>query len=146
MQVVACPLCATTDAVFDDVAQFIDVVDVPVIIQRRFLSCSSWTRWLTCPLCSSTGVSLPEQITVEVPQLQCRCLLAQFIDGCGRPCDHADSVHHQSRGHSCCTTETGTQLPAVWGMAAVKEFLLFLRIFRAPPGCPGVERQFLSPR
>ena len=36
MQVVACPLCATTDAVVDDVGQFIDVVDVPVIIQRLF--------------------------------------------------------------------------------------------------------------
>ena len=26
------------------------------------------------------------------------------------------------RGHSCCTTETGTQLPAVVDMAAVKVF------------------------
>ena len=95
MQVVACPLCATTDAVVDDVAQFIYVVDVLVIIQRLFLSFSSWIRWLTCPLCSSTGVSLPEQKTVEVPQLQCRCLLAQFIDGCGRPCDHAATLSVQ---------------------------------------------------
>ena len=34
MQVLAHPLCATTDAVVD--GAFIDVVDVPVIIQRRF--------------------------------------------------------------------------------------------------------------
>ena len=33
-QVVAHPVCATTDAVVD--GAFLDVVDVPVIIQRRF--------------------------------------------------------------------------------------------------------------
>ena len=37
MQVVACPLCATTDALVDDVAQFIDSLDVPVNMQRREL-------------------------------------------------------------------------------------------------------------
>ena len=30
MHVVACPLCATTVALVDDVAQFIDSLDVPV--------------------------------------------------------------------------------------------------------------------
>ena len=51
-QVVTCPLCATTDAgrVVDALlAQFIDGVDVPVLMQGRRFSCSSWTR-LTCPL------------------------------------------------------------------------------------------------
>ena len=38
MQVVACPLCATTAALVDDVVQFIDILDVPVIMQRRELS------------------------------------------------------------------------------------------------------------
>ena len=33
---------------------------------------------------------------------------------------------------------------AVAVMAAMKVFCRFFRIFRAPPGCPGVERQFLE--
>ena len=32
------------------------VVNVSVLIQRRCLSCSSWTRSLTCSLCPTTGV------------------------------------------------------------------------------------------
>ena len=35
--VVACPLCATTDALVDDVAQFIDSLNVPVSMLRREL-------------------------------------------------------------------------------------------------------------
>ena len=35
--VVACPLCATTDPLVDDVAQFIYSLDVPVTMQRREL-------------------------------------------------------------------------------------------------------------
>ena len=55
--------------------------------------------------------------------------LAQFIDGCERPCDHA-----------------ATRLFAVVGLAAVSGFFSgVFRIFRAPPGCPGVERQFSEP-
>ena len=41
-QIVACPLFATTGAVVVDVlAQFIDVMDVPVIMQRRLYSGSA---------------------------------------------------------------------------------------------------------
>ena len=59
-----------------------------------------------------------------VPQLQFSTrwpmsLFVQFIDGYGRRCDHAatsglllevpsDSVIARVRGHSSCTTETGT--------------------------------------
>ena len=42
-------------------------------------------------------------------------------------------------GHSCCATETGTQLLAVAVMAAMKGFWeVFQAIFRAPSGDPGV--------
>ena len=43
----------------------------PTVAARRTL----WTRSLTCPLGATTDA------VVDV--------LAQFIDGCGRPCDHA---------------------------------------------------------
>ena len=71
------------------------------------------------PVVSTTELLL----TVKVPQIR-------FIAGV--------------RGHSCCATETGTQLSAVAVMAAMKVFFFrpFSAIFRAPPGCPGVERQF----
>ena len=49
VQVVACPLCATTDALVDDVAQFIDSLDVPVTMQRRELDGGFRA------LCSGTG-------------------------------------------------------------------------------------------
>ena len=59
----------------------------------------------------------------------------------------SDSVHRQSRGHSCCSRETGTQLQAVLGMAAVKEFFdAFCLIFRAPPVVPESSASFRSPR
>ena len=75
-----------------------------------------------------------------------RKLWRLLIDVCGRPCDHAATFVSSTvevpqiqftarvRGHSCCATETGTQLPAVVGMAAVKGFSGFYRIFRALPG------------
>ena len=76
----------------------------------------------------------------------------------GRPCNHAatrclfnsrgasDSLHRQSRGHSCCTTETGTMLRAGFIMAAVKGFFdAFCVFFSRSSGCPGVERQFSEP-
>ena len=62
-------------------------------------------------------------LPVEIPQVAdvpARAVHRQ----CGRPYNHAatrclfnsrgasDSLHRQSRGHSCCTTETGTMLPA----------------------------------
>ena len=50
----------------------------------------------------------------------------------------SDSVHRQSRGHSCCTTETRTQLPAVVVMAVIKgvlahsaSFFALLRVSRS---------------
>ena len=35
------------------------VVYVLVLLQRRGFACSSWTRSLTCPLCSQQGVDVP---------------------------------------------------------------------------------------
>ena len=56
------------------------------------------------PVVSTTVLLL----TVKVPQVQ-------FIAGV--------------RGHSCCATETGTQLSAVAVMAAMKVFLPFRPFF-----------------
>ena len=52
------------------------VVNVPVLMQRRCFSCSSWTRSLTCPLCPTTGVhggaagAVP--VVVDVPVIKQR--------------------------------------------------------------------------
>ena len=73
----------------------------------------------------------------------------------GRPCNHAatrclfnsrgasDSLHCQSRGHSCCTTEAGSMLRAGLVMAAVKGFFdAFCVFFRAPPAVPESSASF----
>ena len=64
----------------------------------------------------------------DVPVVQV-VMVPPVLCGCVRPCDHtatssclfnsggaSDSVHRQSRGHSRCATETGTQLlaEALW--------------------------------
>ena len=108
---------------------------------------SSWTRMLTCPRCCAVrrqgaaravlavmDVSVVMQRrrvsrTVEVPQIQ---FIAPFEDFqlCNRDWY---SVQHWV---------------AVYGGYGGDErgfWAVFFRIFRAPPGCPGVERQFLEP-
>ena len=66
----------------------------------------AWTRSFARPFRPTTGAwGFLVQKTVEVPQLQCRCLPAQFIDGCGRPCAHAGTcfaVFGQGRSHARC--------------------------------------------
>ena len=119
--------------------------------------------------------------TVEIPQLQlvliwtvvacpvvcndrCPWSMAQFIDGCERPCDHAATVvqwqclrslHRQSRGTSswcnrewystfCCGGFGGGAVGGVFGgfsaffVAAMTLWRLdgVLDIFRAPPLVP----------
>ena len=103
------------------------------------------------------------QKTAKVPQSQfltrwSMSLLAQFIDNYGRPCDHAetfccdsgdasDSVHRRSQWTSCCATETGPQLPAVLGMAAVKGFFGgFSTFFALLRIVPELSASFWSPR
>ena len=81
------------------------VVDVTVV-QVVVLPQVQLRLWTSLWSCSDVGVSP----TVEVPQIQ-------FIAGVS--------------GHSCCITETGTQLPAVAGVAAVKGFLAFFSAFFA---------------
>ena len=60
-------------------------------------------------------------------------LFLQFIDGYERPCGHAATSGLPLEvpqiqfiagvsGHSCCATETGTQLSAVAVMRAMKGF------------------------
>ena len=65
---------------------------------------------------------------MEVPQLQCsdRVNDVPVVQVVVRVEGASDSVHRMS-----------------WVMTAVKGFLAhFAPFFRAPPGCPGVERQF----
>ena len=115
----------------------------PVVVQRQVLGVDS---------AENCGIS-----AVAVLTKWSMSLLLQFIDGYGRRCDHAATSGlllevpqtqfiARVRGHSSCTTETVTMLSAVLGMEAMKGFSAFWSMFRAPPGCPGVERQFLSPR
>ena len=104
-------------------------------------------RWLTCPLCATSGA--------------CR----DSAENCG---GSAVGAHRQGGRRPCCagrrsglgtvevpqiqfvarvvdlqfSTETGA-FSRVTG--AVKGFLAVFRIFRAPPGCPRVERQFSEP-
>ena len=51
----------------------------------------------------------------DVPAVQV-VMVPQVLCGCERPCDHTATSHRQSRGHSRCATETGTQLfpKALW--------------------------------
>ena len=152
------------------------VVDVPVICSDKFLQflffgvevrqlqfidrvadasfpwrihrCSSWRKWLTCPLCATSGA--------------CR----DSAENCG---GSAVCAHRQGGRCPCCagrrsglgtvevpqiqfiarvvelqfSTETGAFSRV---MAAVKGFLeVFPHFSRAPPDCPGVECQFSEP-
>ena len=101
------------------VAVRLNVVDVPVLhVVIGFVY--SWTSSLTCPLCSTTVLLR----TVKVLQIQ-------FIAGvCG---------------HSCCATETGTQLSAVTVMSAMKVFSAFLGHLSRSSRLSGVEGQFPEP-
>ena len=72
---------------------------------------------------------------------RCRLVddVAQFIDGCGRPCDHAATVATVAvpqiqfiarvRGQSSCATEKGTRLSAVVVVPVISGFSAFLGHF-----------------
>ena len=90
--------------------QFIDGVDVPVIMQRRGLL-SVLGQGHCMPVVSNDRWSMP--------------LFMQFFDGCGRRCDHAATSGlslevpltqfiARVRGHSSCTAETVTMLSSGW--------------------------------
>ena len=49
--------------------QFIDGCERPCVMQRRCLSCSSWTRSLTCSLCPTAGVHGGAAVPVVVDVL-----------------------------------------------------------------------------
>ena len=84
-------------------------------------------------------------------------LLAQFVDGNGRPCDHAETLcvakvevlQIQFISGSQWTfqfaTERGTRLSAVVVMAAMNGFSPFLGHFSRSSRLSGVERQFSEP-
>ena len=80
-------------------------------------------------------------------------LFVQFIDDYGRRCDHAATSGlllevpqtqfiARVRGHS--SRHRDGYASSVYGGDEVF-FSRFFRIFRAPPGRPGVERQFSEP-
>ena len=77
-------------------------------------------------LYNDRSLGLTEQKTVEVPQLQCsdKVYDVPVVQVVVRVEGASDSVHRQS-----------------WVMTAVKGLSPVFCIFRAPPGCPGVERQ-----
>ena len=99
-------------------------------------------------------VDMPVMSNDRCPGFQCRkpwkfrsCnSMAQFVDGCGRPCDHAATFVSSTvevpqiqftarvRGHSCCTTVAGAQLPAEVDMAAVKVFSAVSPLFSRSSG------------
>ena len=124
------------------------VVDLPVIVQVQGLvqtvhsSRSSWTRSLTCPLLyNDRCFGWTEQKTVEVPQLQrsdqgTMSLLCRSSSG------------SRGRCHRFSSSPEFVDLPVfieTFGFQRGYGGDSRVGIFRAPPGCPGVERQFLEP-
>ena len=92
--------------------------------------------------CTTTGAcGWTEQNTVEVPQLQCSdkgtmSLLCRSSSGSrGRCLKFSSSPEFVDL--SICNETVGFQLGFGGDVGA--------GIFRAPPGCPGVERQFSEP-
>ena len=95
----------------------------------------------------TTGLWFRQYRKLWLPQVQCS-------DKVGRPCDYAatgrlatggasDSVLAGICGHSSCRRDEFA-FSVDGGFKGV--FSRIFRIFRAPPDCPGVERQFSSPR
>ena len=109
--------------------------------------CCSWTRLVTPVVVQRQvlGVDSAEKCGISAVAVLTKwsmSLLAQFIDGYGRRCDHAATSGlllevpqtqfiARVRGHSCCTTETVTMLSAVLVMAAMKGFFVLLGRFFA---------------
>ena len=161
----------------------VKVVDISAVAQRQFPLVLFRTPWRF--RCSMSVVQV-QQIRVQSVRRQssshscsplsmdtvvayplcamtdCRwwsmSLLAQFIDGYGRPCDHAVTLcvatvevcpRFSSSPESVdipVATEMGTRLLAVVVMAAMKGFSAFVGHFSRSSRLSGVERQFRSPR
>ena len=90
-------------------------------------------------------LGLSEQKTVEVAQSQCSdkvddVPVVQVVVGVSLEVPQIQFIA-RVRGHSSCTETVAFSSVAMKGF-----FRLFLAIFRAPPVCPGVERQLGSPR
>ena len=133
-----------------EAAQFLDkVIDVlvavrhvPLVVQTvQFLDnrCSYSARSLTRPLCATTEVMVQtvqflDKVVVLCPLSHDRCTWFQT-------CRKRLEVPQMQ---FCVTCLLGVELGAyggVYGDGAVDGFSRIFRIFRAPPGCPGVERQ-----
>ena len=124
-------------------------MDVPVIMLFVFLQSKSYvfcfsssTECWTFQLCHRR----------EIPQCSSSTRLLTLVvhDSCPwyRQCS---CVHRQDRRHPCSRAENRRCLRfshrqssmIIWSRVGV--FRRILRHFRAPPGCPGVERQFFEP-
>ena len=87
-------------------------------------------------LCRSSRQPSSQVVACRCVQRQVPMTRAQFIDGCGRPCDHAATFcfrQWKSRssagvgGHSSSQQRVGTRLSTVVVMAAMREFSAFSR-------------------
>ena len=116
--------------------QFLDKVVNSVVVQRLVTGCDRAEN------CGGSAVACYDKV-VDVP-------VVQFIDGLDVPVimqrrrsrdseGATDSVHRRSRGRS--SRHRDGSAPSVYD-GDEGFFRVFFRIFRAPPGCPGVERQF----
>ena len=132
--------------------------------QSRSHSCSTFSsldQVVDMPVVSTTDAGCRSAENCEGPAVAAHStrwsmsLLAQFIDKIWTSCDHAATVVQWKclRFRSSPESWTVQFCNREWystfysgDMAAVKGlFDAFCVIFRAPPGCPGVEGQFLEP-
>ena len=96
----------------------------------------SWTRLLTCLLvCNNRCLVSGFAVAVHRQDMDVPVIMR---DSGSAP----DSVHRGIGGHSSSQQRQVFDLPVA---AMMGLFDAFCVIFRAPPGCPGVERQFFEP-
>ena len=128
------------------------VVDVSVTTQlrsSRFSSSSSTEWWCSCFTETGTQCKLcrsPSRFfrcsswTVGTPVVVQRQVLG--FDSAENWGSTASAVLWQGgRCSRCCSSSTRFGRPCDFAVTSLKGFLRFFRIFRAPLGCPGVERQ-----
>ena len=124
---------------------FLDRLMTPVVVRRLVPGRDRAEN------CGGSAVACSDKV-VDVPVVQ----VPQFIDGLdvavimqrlvvSNSGSASDSVHRQSLQTFQFAAEMGTHranCAAFRRLATMKGVLAVFRIFRAPLGCPGVERQF----
>ena len=119
------------------------VVHMPVV-------CNDSCRMVQTPEnCEGPAVAVPLNPCVDVPVVP--VCWRSSLTRCGRPCEHAVT---QSRSWRCLRISSSPDMVDIpvcteTGCFSVgcddRVFRRIWRLFRAPPGCPGVERQFFEP-